>query len=101
MIVVPLIATPSQALKIVLNGQSCDIEVAQKGDNVYLTLTLPTGSVLNGMICRDRVILVREAYLGFIGDLAFIDLQGLDDPTWTGLGTRFILVYLDPTEVPA
>lgn len=101
MIVVPLIATPSQDVKIVLNSQSCDIGVAQKGAHVYLTLSLPSGSVLNSAIARDRVRLVREAYLGFIGDLAFVDLQGLDDPAWAGLGTRYILVYLDPSEVTA
>lgn len=99
MIVVPLIATPSQDLKIVLGGQSCDISVAQKGEHVYLSLTLPAGSVLNTMMCRNEVLLVRETYLGFVGDLAFIDLQGETDPYWDGLGTRYILVYLTPDEV--
>ena len=99
MIVVPLVATPSQDLKIVLNGQSCDIAVAQKGDYVYLSLTLPSGSILNTVLCRNEVLLVRQTYLGFIGDLAFVDLQGTTDPYWDGLGTRYILVYLTPDEV--
>jgi hypothetical protein len=42
---------------------------------------------------------VRSAYLGFVGDLMFQDLQGTDAPTYDGLGSRFQLVYLDATEV--
>lgn len=44
-------------------------------------------------------LIVRSAYLGFIGDLAFIDTQGTSDPIYAGLGTRFQLVYLFPVDV--
>jgi hypothetical protein len=40
---------------------------------------------------------VRDEYLGFIGDLAFFDTQGMTDPDWTGLGSRYILGYFFPT----
>jgi hypothetical protein len=37
---------------------------------------------------------VRESYLGFNGDLSFMDLDGLLDPDYTGLGERFQLIYM-------
>ena len=56
---------------------------------------------VNCVVMFNRTLLVREAYLGFIGDFAIVDLQGQDDPDYTGLGNRFVLVYLEPSEVPA
>lgn len=50
-----------------------------------------------GVLCRNRVYLVREAYLGFRGDLAFVDTAGNDDPQYAGLGTRWPLLYLETT----
>jgi hypothetical protein len=37
--------------------------------------------------------------VGFIGDLIFIDTQGTSDPNYTGLGSRFLLAYLSPTDL--
>ena len=45
------------------------------------------------MLCLNLVGLVRSAYLGFIGQLAFFDTQGTSDPDYSGLGTRYQLVY--------
>jgi hypothetical protein len=49
------------------------------------------------VLCRDLVYLVREAYLGFTGDLTFIDAEGADDPQYSGLGSRWQLVYIEVT----
>jgi len=43
--------------------------------------------------------LVNDVYLGFSGDLEFVDTQGTDDPTFDGLGTRYQLVYLEPSDL--
>jgi hypothetical protein len=43
---------------------------------------------------------VRDLYLGFSGDLFFADTQGTNDPYYTDLGTRYLLVYVTPGEVP-
>jgi hypothetical protein len=65
---------------------------------MYFDLTLNGTLIVSTMICLDRVNLVRYAYLGFIGNLAFIDTQGTTDPVYTGLGSRYILTYFLPGE---
>ena len=57
--------------------------------------------MIGGVIAGNLNVIVRSAYLGFVGDLAFIDTQGSDDPVYTGLGARWILTYFAPSELPA
>ena len=57
------------------------------------TALIGGAQVIAGRYCNDRVGLVRQAYLGFTGWLYFVDTQGGDDPYYTGLGSRYILVY--------
>ena len=45
--------------------------------------------------------IVRDLYLGFVGDFIWFDTQGSSDPIYMGLGSRFILVYLAPADLPA
>ena len=47
------------------------------------------------MQAKNLVSLVPTAYLGFSGWLVFVDTQGSEDPQYAGLGTRWVLVYLD------
>lgn len=92
--IVPLVSAPAQTLSTVLAGQSVNIAVYMLGDKLYLDLSINGAAIVTAALCQDRVRLVREAYLGFSGDLAFIDTQGLSDPTYDGLGSRYQLVYL-------
>lgn len=92
---IPLIATPSQSLTVNLNGQQCEIKIDQKyTGGVFLSLVVDSVSVRAFAICRDRVSLVRQSYLPFVGKLAFVDTQGVSDPDYTGFGTRYQLVYI-------
>lgn len=98
---IPLQPIASQAFQITLAGQACNIAVYAKTDpdseqNVYLDLQSNNVSLLSCKICQNRTLLVRYAYLGFIGDLAFVDMQGNSDPQWSELGSRWQLVYLSP-----
>lgn len=95
-IYIPLAATPSQRCTVNLGGQQCAIQIDQKaqGGGVFLSLTVNGNPVLTSRLCRDRVGLVRSAYLGFSGQLAFVDTQGLSDPDYSGFGTRYKLAYL-------
>ena len=69
----------------------------QKSTGVYLDLTVDGVSVATGILCRDRVRIIR--YGGLSGDLMFADTQGSEDPQHTGLGNRWLLLYLQPNEV--
>lgn len=91
---IPLVATPNQIFSITLGGQQCRIQVRQLTTGLYLDLAVGNVRVVSGAICRDRVRIIRSEYIAFLGNLAFIDTQGEDDPQYAGLGSRFQLVYL-------
>ena len=97
--IIPLTAIASQTLTIVLNNQICQINVYQKGAAVYVDLYVNNVLIIGGVICENLNRIVRSAYLGFIGDLTFYDTQGNLDPVYTGLGSRWILFYLDVADL--
>ncbi|KPA87283.1 hypothetical protein PF66_06193 [Pseudomonas asplenii] len=97
--IIPISATPSQVFSIVLGTQNCTIKVYQKSTGTFLDLALAGTPLLTGVLCQDRVRLVRQAYLGFSGDLAFMDTQGFDVPQYQGLGSRWQLMYLEPSDL--
>lgn len=109
--IIPLQAAPSQGpIQAVLNGQSCQLNVWQKGDGasakMYLDLMCNGNWIQQGRLCLNNVLIVRHAYLGFVGDLTFIDTQGLTNPVYTGFNpnqqlARYLLLYLFPSELPA
>jgi hypothetical protein len=90
---IPLIATPAQRLSVQLGGQSCDIAVYQKSTGLYLDLSILNAPIATGVLCHNDVLLVRSTASGFIGDLYFHDTQGAADPTYDGLGDRFVLLW--------
>lgn len=92
--VVPLLAVPSQTLTVRLGSQPCTLHVYQKSTGLYVDLYASDVLIIGGVVARNGVRIVRDAYLGFVGDLAFADTQGADDPESTGLGTRWILAYV-------
>jgi hypothetical protein len=56
--------------------------------------------IVGGVICLNLNLIVRNTYLGFPGDLAFIDNIGETDPYYTGLGTQYSLAYIAPGDIP-
>lgn len=101
MLQIPLSPVPIQRLALTLDGQACSIEVRQNGESLYLSLWEDDAMILGQRICRDRSLMLTGArYRGFSGDLMWIDGQGFDDPQWAGLGSRWTLVYITPSEFP-
>ncbi|CAE6861430.1 hypothetical protein R75461_08002 [Paraburkholderia nemoris] len=91
---IPLAAVPSQQLSVVLAQQNCGINVYQKRTGLFIDLYVAGAPIMTGVLCRDRSYLVRRPYLGFTGELAFVDTQGMLDPRYTGLGNRWQMVYI-------
>jgi hypothetical protein len=126
--IIPLQATASQTVNVVLGSQSCTINVYEKllapvqqslvtdtglllvtnknlaldvtqdvfsvSSALFLDLYVNDAPIVTGVIGLNLVGIVRDAYLGFTGELYFWDTQGLgDDPTSAGLGGRFSLVW--------
>jgi len=96
---IPLEAKPSQTLKVTLDSQYVQLNIYTLPDGLFLDLLLNGTTVIQGALCVDRARLVREAYLGFSGDLMFIDTQGKLDPYYTDLGGRWQLIYLNANEL--
>jgi len=99
--IVPLNSTASQAVSVQLAGQDCVISVYQKAFGLFFDLRLGGALIVAGVLCLNLTLIVRSIYLGFAGDLVFIDNQGSNDPDYTGLGTRFSLAYLEVADVAA
>lgn len=99
MLQIPLNATPSQKLNITLGGQYCTIQLQTLSTGLFLSLFVNDLPIVQGFQCVNQCLLVRESYLGFIGDLAFTDTQGDSDPVYTGLGSRFLLLYLEQSDL--
>jgi hypothetical protein len=91
--VIPLTPVAAQSFTIQLNSQNCAINIYQKSTGLYFDLAIDGNPIVTTMICLNLVGLVRESYMGFNGQLAFVDTQGTDDPDYTGLGSRYQLVY--------
>ncbi len=103
MLIVPLQAVANQAVTVNLGGQACQMNVYAKtiGKDVllFLDLLVNNSAIVSGVICEDRNRLVRDSYLGFVGDLSFVDLQGTADPDFTQLNSRFMLMYLEASDL--
>jgi len=91
---IPLAPIAAQRASVTLGTQRCQISVYQNATGLYFDLLVAGNPVVVGQICRNRVSLVRSSYAAFVGTLAFIDTMGSDDPDYTGLGSRFQLVYV-------
>lgn len=89
---------PSQTLKVVLDSQNCQLNLYQKEQGLFVDVLLDGEAISSAVIARDAVALMPRRYLGFAGNLMFIDTQGRADPEYKGLGERFQLVYLSAAE---
>lgn len=98
--VIPLQAIPAQTVSVALNNQSCQINVYTLGnapyENLFVDLYVNNALIIGGVIAQNLNLIVRDAYLGFVGDIAFNDTMGTNDPDYTGLGSRYVLLYIFP-----
>lgn len=100
MLIVPVQPVPSQIIQVLLGGQQCTLAVYQKRTGMYMNVSVGA-LIIGGVICENANRIVRSVYLGFIGDFVFLDTQGNNDPVYTGLGSRWVLVYLEASDLPA
>lgn len=91
--IIPLEPLRNQTLTTSLKGQAVKIHVYEGDVNLFVDISLNDVYLLQGVIARDAVYLIRETYRGFLGDLFFFDTQGAEDPRYSGLGSRWVLIY--------
>ena len=97
--VVPVKALPYQTLAVQLAGQACVLNIYQKTYGLFMDLYVSGVLVVGGVLCENLTRIVRDVYLGFVGDFVFGDTQGTNDPFYTGLGTQYLLVYLGEADL--
>lgn len=97
---VPLSADANQTTTVSLGGQSANIAVRLIGTSLYFSLLNGTVPVVTTRICRNMQRLLLDAkYQPFVGDFFFEDTQGDTDPQYLGLNTRYILWYLEASDL--
>jgi hypothetical protein len=97
--IIPLQPVPNQTLQVQLSNQPIVLNVYQLAYGLFVDVFVGTSLIAAGVICENLNRIVRDAYRGFVGDLAFLDVQTTggegSDPVYTGLGTRYLLIYDD------
>lgn len=103
--IIPVTEAPSQSITVTLAGQLCVINLYTKSTNIpaqnpneiasdptpryenvnpcFIDLFLngSTTPVVGGVYVRQGSLIVRDTYLGFVGDLAVLDMSGAgEDP---------------------
>ena len=99
MLIVPVRPVPNQTLSILLTGQLCQLMLKTRWFGLFMDVSVNDLPIVQGVICQRWNRIVRSAYLGFVGDFAFWDTQGKSDPTFDGLGGRYLLYYLEKSDL--
>lgn len=101
MLVIPTQPVPAQSFSVTLDGQQMTFSIYQTNFGLFLDALLMNAPMITGQLCLNQEPLVQQSYLGFSGELQWVDTQGDDDPIYTGLGSRFVLVYLEAADLAA
>ena len=91
---------PAQTTQVVLDGQACSISIYVKNQCMFFDMAVNGAQIATAVQTKNLVNLVPTSYLGFSGWLLFFDTQGSSDPVYTGLGSRWLLIYLDSADLP-
>ena len=92
-------SVPSQQLQVVLDGQNCILLIYVMNQCMLMDISVNGVQVAYATQCKNLVSLVSTSYLGFNGWLVFYDTQGTSDPIYTGLGERWILLFLNEEDL--
>ncbi len=96
---IPLQPLPSQSISVELAGQQCTIRLIQRESFLYMDLSVDGQAIMQGVPCLYANKMVRYSYLGFTGDLVFMDNSGQSHPYYDGLGDRFPLYYMEASDL--
>lgn len=98
--IIPLSKIDAQRFSITLQDKAYSFRLLDRGmAGVFLDVFQEQDALITGILCLDRVRLIRSAYRLFPGDLMFVDQQGTLSPDFTRFGDRFLLYYLTPDEL--
>lgn len=75
------------------------MSIYQSGGKIYADVTVDTSPVVTGVLCHNLDPIICRQYVGFLGNLVFVDTEGAADPEFSGIGARWQLVYMTETEL--
>lgn len=101
MLEIGALAIPNQTLQAQLGTQPTILNIYQYTYGMFMDVYIGPTPIITGVICENLNRIVRDAYLGFSGDFIWNDTQGTSDPIYTGIGTRFQLIYLTAADLAA
>lgn len=99
MLLIPVKPLANQTLQVQLSNQAVTLNIYQLAYGLFIDVFIGDNLIIGGVICENLNRIVRSAYLGFLGDLIFYDVEETSDPIYTGLGSRFQLLYLEPSDL--
>lgn len=100
MLTVPLAPVPSQTLAIILAGQNCNLSVYTETTGLFMDVAVNNVTIATTRVLEDGARVLQDLqYAGFVGDFVIVDTQGELDPVYTGLGSRWVLVYLEAADL--
>lgn len=82
---IPTDPVPNQMMSTVLDGTTWYITLETRLDNLYISLKTDGQYKVLNRICQDSNHLGEGFYL--------VDIDGNTDPVYSGLGTRYVLVW--------
>lgn len=98
MVVIPTNPIPSQLFSIVLGEYNCTFKLYQKGIRMFMDLYTENAPIFTGNVCLSSSIINNVSNNNFTGVLTFLDLLGDEAPFYSGLNSRFRLLYFYPDE---
>lgn len=99
MLLVPVQAIPNQSLQVQLANQAVTLNIYQFAYGLFMDVYVSGSLIIGGVICENLNKIVRDFYLGFVGDFTWYDTQAASDPDYTGLGSRYLLIYLEAADI--
>ncbi|WP_432785028.1 hypothetical protein AAEX37_01949 [Oligella sp. MSHR50489EDL] len=79
---------PNQSVQFVRNDEAFTVEINSRLGKLYATVT----SDKEGLIVANRVCLNRAP---ITKNLVFVDLHGNEHPNYEGLGSRFLVCWVN------
>ena len=91
---IPLQAIPAQTFSTTTDaGDTLKISLYSRSTGLFADVACNGVDVARGVQCVHGGVLVKSPYLGMVGNLLMLDLQGTEDPQVSGLGTRWVMAY--------
>jgi hypothetical protein len=100
----------SQTVQFTIANQNTLLNIYQKTSSapgqatindawLYMDVYLNNSLIIGGVVCQNMNRIIRGVYLGYVGDFAWYDTQGVNNPTAPGLNSRYLLLYFTPDEI--